>query len=274
MSVQPRLHTDEAREKRSRRVLAILAVMAAIVLAIGLSLTWFVGSKSLSTVGKVQRPADLKIMGPNQTTIEPIEISYDENRDVKNTDGTVTIRRAFCVKSNTADQDGKNLGGQAFELQLANTTNIKGLKINVYRVTDTTEQRTGDVVVLNGSNPYAWTKKGDPIGFTLINPKTDGDDSLAKELEENDPTFQQYQNVQESARPLYRYCSFAKSELDGYNETTRKAADATNFIIECTWNPGDVTVSDSTGAKSTVSNAKETDMVYLITRAASANTAN
>ena len=108
----------------------------------------------------------------------------------------------------------------------------------------------------------------------MINPKTDGDDSLAKELEENDPTFQQYQNVQENARPLYRYCSFAKSELDGYNETTRKAADATNFIIECTWNPGDVTVSDSTGAKSTVSNAKETDMVYLIARAASANTAN
>ena len=270
MSVQPRLHTDEAREKRSRRVLAILAVMAAIVLAIGLSLTWFVGSKSLSTVGKVQRPADLKIMGPNQTTIEPIEISYDENRDVKNTDGTVTIRRAFCVKSNTADQDGKNLGGQAFELQLANTTNIKGLKINVYRVTDTTEQRTGDVVVLNGSNPYAWTKKGDPIGFTLINPKTDGDDSLAKELEENDPTFQQYQNVQENARPLYRYCSFAKSELDGYNETTRKAADATNFIIECTWNPGIVTDKDG----SNVSNVKETDMVYLIARSTSANTGN
>ena len=134
MSVQSRLHIDEAHEKRSRRALAVLAVVAAIVLIIGLSLSWFVGSKSLSTVGKVQKPADLKIMGPNQTAIEPIEISYDPDRDVKNENGTVTIRRAFCVKSNTADQDGKNLGGQAFELQMANTTNVTGLKINVYRV--------------------------------------------------------------------------------------------------------------------------------------------
>ena len=270
MSVQSRLHIDEAHEKRSRRALAVLAVVAAIVLIIGLSLSWFVGSKSLSTVGNVQKPADLKIIGPNQTAIEPIEISYDPDRDVKNENGTVTIRRAFCVKSNTADQDGKNLGGQAFELQMANTTNVTGLKINVYRVEDTTEKRTGDVVVLDGLNPYAWTKKGNPISFELINPQTEGDDSLAKELAENDPTFQQYKNVQKNARPLYRCRSFAKSELDGYNETTDKASDATNFIIECTWNPGIVT--DKGG--SNVSNVKETDMVYLIARSTSANTGN
>ena len=265
MSAQSRLHTDEDHEKRSRQALAILAVVAAIILIIGLSLTWFVGSKSLSTVGKVQKPADLKIMGPNQTAIEPIEISYDPDRDVKNADGTVTIRRAFCVKSNTADQAGTSLGGQAFELQLANTTSIKGLKINVYHVQDTTGSGTGDVVGLDGLNaPYAWTRSGGPISFTLINPQTENDDSLAEELAGNDPTFQQYKNVQKNARPLYRFHAFAKSELDGYNTATDRAADATNFIIECTWNPGIVNVDGSS-----VSNVKETDMVYLITRATS-----
>lgn len=71
-------------ENHRAQALAVLILLAAIALIIGLSLSWFVGSKSLSTVGKIQTPAQLKIMGPNQTSIESIEISYDESRgDVK-----------------------------------------------------------------------------------------------------------------------------------------------------------------------------------------------
>lgn len=104
-------------ENHRAQALAVLILLAAIVLIIGLSLSWFVGSKSLSTVGKIQTPAQLKIMGPNQTSIEPIEISYDESRgDVKNSNGTVTVRRAFCVQSDNPDDPAA--GGQAFERRL------------------------------------------------------------------------------------------------------------------------------------------------------------
>lgn len=251
-------------ENHRAQALAVLVLLAAIILVIGLSLSWFVGSKSLSTVGKIQTPARLKVLGPNQTSIEPIEISYDETRgDVKNSNGTVSVRRAFCVKSN----NDENNGGQAFELQVANTTNIKGLVIKVYKVEDTTASGTGDVAGLDGAgNRYAWTKQPEAISFKLINPATAGDDSLAKGLEENDPTYQKYKNVQKNARPLYRYHIFDKSELDGYDTTTKKASDATNFIIECTWNPGVVTEGNAK-----VSNIKETDMVYLIARGTSGN---
>lgn len=238
-------------------------MLAAIALIIGLSLSWFVGSKSLSTVGKIQTPAQLKIMGPNQTSIEPIEISYDESRgDVKNSNGTVTVRRAFCVQSDNGDPAA---GGQAFELQVANTTNITGLTINVYRVTVNDPSNTsGTVVGLDGLNqPYSWSKKGAPIEFHFIN-SADGTIALAKELEANDPTYGSYAKVQKNARPLYRYQKFAGSGLDGWNGNTANAA--TNFIIECTWNPGVVTVNGKT-----VSNVKETDMVYLIARVTSDN---
>lgn len=249
-------------ENHRAQALAVLVLLAAIILVIGLSLSWFVGGKSLSTVGKIQTPAKLKIMGPNQTSIEPIEISYDETRgDVKNSNGTVSVRRAFCVKSN----NDENNGGQAFELQVANTTNIKGLDIKVYKVEDTTASGTGHVAGLDGAgNRYAWTKQPKAISFKLINPATADDASLAKDLEENDPTYQKYQNVQKNARPLYRYHKFAQNELDGWNGT--KANDATNFIIECTWNPGTVTEGNTN-----VSNIKETDMVYLIARSTSGN---
>lgn len=246
-------------ENHRAQALAVLILLAAIVLIIGLSLSWFVGSKSLSTVGKIQTPAQLKIMGPNQTSIEPIEISYDESRgDEKKDDGTVTVRRAFCVQSDNGDPAA---GGQAFELQVANTTNITGLTINVYHVTVNESSATkGDVVGLDGLNrTYSWSKKSStPIKFDFIN-FADGTSALAKELEANDPTYGSYVNVQKNARPLYRYHKFAGSGLDGWNGKTANAA--TNFIIECTWNPGVVTVNGKT-----VSNVKETDMVYLIAR--------
>lgn len=252
-------------ENHRAQALAVLILLAAIALIIGLSLSWFVGSKSLSTVGKIQTPTQLKIMGPNQTSIEPIEISYDESRgDVKNSNGTVTIRRAFCVRSD--NDNAPAAGGQAFELQVANTANITGLTINVYHVTvNDPSTTTGDVVGLDGlNNPYSWSR-GKLIEFKFIN-SPDGTSALAKELEANDPTYGSYVNVQKNARPLYRYHTFAKSELDGYKETSQKANAATNFIIECTWDPGVVTVNGKT-----VSNVKETDMVYLIARGTSGN---
>lgn len=245
-------------ENHRAQALAVLILLAAIVLIIGLSLSWFVGSKSLSTVGKIQTPAQLKIMGPNQTSIEPIEISYDESRgDEKKDDGTVTVRRAFCVQSDNGDPAA---GGQAFELQIANTTNITGLTINVYHVTVNDPSNTsGTVVGLDGLNqPYSWSTTGDPISFTFIN-SADATNSLAKKLSDSDPTYGTYKSVQENARPLYRYHKFAEGGLDGWNGNTANAA--TNFIIECTWNPGVVTVNGKT-----VSNVKETDMVYLIAR--------
>lgn len=253
-------------ENHRAQALAVLILLAAIALIIGLSLSWFVGSKSLSTVGKIQTPAQLKIMGPNQTSIEPIEISYDESRgDVKNSNGTVTVRRAFCVRSDNGDPAA---GGQAFELQVANTTNITGLTINVYHVTVNESSATkGDVVGLDGLNrTYSWSKKSSTsIKFAFIN-SADGTSTLAKELEANDPTYGSYVNVQKNARPLYRYHEFTKSQLDGYSDKNKRANAATNFIIECTWNPGVVTVNGKT-----VSNVKETDMVYLIARVTSGN---
>lgn len=250
-------------ENHRAQTLAVLVLLAAIIFIIGLTMTWFVSGKSLSTVGKIQTPAQLKIMGPNQTSIEPIEIAYDESRgDVKNTDGTVSVRRAFCVKS--SNDENKDAGGQAFELQVANTTNIKGLDIKVYKVNDTTALGTGDVAGLDGAgNRYAWTKASEVTPFKPINADP-ADKSLAKDLEENDPTYQKYKNVQKNALPLYRYYKFAKKDLDGWDG--KQANDATNFIIECTWNPGVVTEGNTK-----VSNIKETDMVYLIARSTSGN---
>lgn len=224
------------------RLLAIFALIAVIILIIGLSLMWFVNNESLSTVGKIQRPAELKILGPGKTAIERLDLVYDkEQKDeiADDNDATATVRRGFCVQS----------GGNPFELMIANTTNISNLKIHVYRVSDTNAPASEATIAGHaGFTTYSWKKGAEITDFKLVNHAEDSHDSLAAKLTQNDP-FGDYDNVQENARPLYRYELINGSLLD---KDGSNPADATNFIIECTWK--------------TKPNVKETDVVYLIAR--------
>lgn len=225
------------------RLLAIFALIAVIILIIGLSLMWFVNSESISTVGKIQAPAQLKILGPGETAIDRIDLVYDEAQkdSILNDDaGTATVRRGFCVKS----------GGKEFELMLANTTNISGLEIHVYRV-DQTGVSADEATIAGqvGLTTYAWKIGSEVTDFQFVNK---GSDSLATELAENDPFEGHEDNVQKNARPLYRYKKISGELLD--KKSDGDPADVTNFIIECTWK--------------TKPNVKETDVVYLIARAA------
>lgn len=235
-----------------RPLMCGFAVLAVIVLIIGLCLSWFVNNKALSTVGKVQGPATLKIKGPNQTAMEQLDLTYDADADTTSQDGTVTRRRAFCVESQ----------GKGFELQIANTTNISGLEIRVYRATDVTkgteqERASADVVGRNGLNEYyAWKKNGEVTRFNFINKEDkDASENIAagKDADNFDSqTFGEYSKVQKNARTLYRYKEIGVGDLDETSETG-----ATKYIIECSW------------PKAT--NIKETDVVYIIARSSSSN---
>lgn len=225
-------------------ILAVIAAIAAILLIVGLTLSWFLTNKDLSTVGKVDSPAELKVLGPNQTATDQLDITYDADSDVTTSDGKVIRRRAFCVRS----------GGKGFELQVANTSNISGMTVNVYRVTVNDPKTTGDVVGRDGlGNLYSWSKRGNPIVFTPINPDSGNTFQAAVPAAgTKDSTFDTYENVQKNARPLYRFAAFSEADLDSAEEDA-----ATNFIVECTWPEGQ--------------NYKETDMVYLIARTTSAS---
>ena len=235
-----------------RPLMCGFAVLAVIVLLIGLSLTWFVNNKALSTIGKVQGPATLKIKGPNQTALEQIDLTGDDDKDTttKDADGkeTVTRKRAFCVESQ----------GKGFELQIANTTNIQDLSIRVYRATDVTKNPgDADVVGRDGLQDYYAWKKGDEVtGFLFINKDNSSGIASKKGAGNFDSqTFGDYDNVQKNARTLYRYKEIGVKDLDDTSETG-----ATKYIIECSW------------PKAT--NIKESDVVYIIARSGSGANSN
>lgn len=224
-----------------RESLAIMGLVAVLLVLLGLTLGWFVDANRGSTVGKIKEPAELKVLGPNATAAEQIDLSYNPEYGDTKTGNTVTLKRPFCVQT----------GGDGFELQLANTTNIKGLTIELYKAENTSALQTPDVSGTAGGKSYSWKATGENL-LTSFMPINDAGDGLATEPAPgaSDPTFKEYQNVQRNARPLYRFKVFNKGDLNAKTLDNSIGNDTLNFIIKLSWD-------EST---------KETDVIYLIAR--------
>lgn len=206
-------------------ILAALAVIAVVLIIAALTFSWFLTNNSLSTVAKVDSPAELKITVPGESAATQLDLTNDADYDKPAVDGKVYRSRAFSVDS----------GGKAFELQVANTTNIKDLSVKIYRATvNKNPSDSGDVK----GNGYSWNKGAEVTDFTPI------DADIAKSQ-----TFGDYGNIQANALPSYRWKRFEVADLD---KNGSEAASATNFIIECSW-PQE-------------GNYKETDVAYLIAK--------
>lgn len=185
-------------------ILAALAVIAVVLIIAALTLSWFLTNNSLSTVAKVDSPAELKITVPGESAATQLDLTSDADYDKVSEDGKVVYRsRAFSVDS----------GGKEFELQVANTTNISGLSVKIYPATVNDPSDPGDVK----GDGYSWSKSKDAkaIDFQEIGP------DAAKSQ-----TFDGYENVQTNAVPTYRWKRF-------------EAASVINFIIECSWPQAD-----------------------------------
>lgn len=240
---------DWASEHR-RQLMAIFVVLAVVVLLIGLGLSWFVHNKSLSTVGMLQTPSDIKLMGPNATEMTQIDLSYDPETDVKSENGkkVVHLTRPFCVKT---DKEGTS-----YNLLLARTTNISGLEICLYKATDvssgSTADATADVKGVTGINShYAWNKDGDDLipDGRYINKLSE---SMLADTEHDSQTFEKALGVdklQRNASPVYW-------KANGPFASGANGID--NYIIELSW-PED---------------QSETDIIYLIANSGGASSSS
>lgn len=235
---------DWAIEHR-RQLMVMFVVLAVVVLLIGLGLSWFVQNKSLSTVGMLQTPSDIKLMGPNATEMTQIDLSYDPETDVKSENGkkVVHLTRPFCVKT---DKEGTS-----YNLLLARTTNISGLKIQLFKAADvsngSTEDAKADVKGVTGINGhYAWNKSGNDLSGRYIN-KLSG--SMLADTDHDSQTFEKAlgtDSLQRNASPVYW-------KANGPFSSGTNGID--NYIIELSW-PED---------------QSETDIIYLIANSGGAS---
>lgn len=224
-------------EKYRKELLMGFAILAALILIIGLILAWFFGRLSASTVGRVKAPAEISILGPNETYMEQIDLSYDKS-EVK--EGTVTLERPFCVSSPS----------QKFDLYLAHTTNIGGLIIELCPAKAVDNGTTGSDVISgidSDGNPYTWkygTNIFDDSGY--LNKLSDTDDILATS-KLHEMTFGSYPSdyVQDNAEPLYWHCV-----ADAPDRADENSPYVSNFVLKLSWEE----------------KLKETDIIYLIAK--------
>ncbi len=171
------------------RAIVILAAIAALIA--GLTYAWFFNRMDMATLMKIQPPSDISILGPSGQQIDSLDLSYT-NDDKK--DGTVTVKRVFCVQS-TDD----------FKLELVHTTNLNDLNFKLYRAKKVSESTasTGNSITAEDGVEYRY--ENDPLKGSYIN-------TASKPVKEkykyaNDTYHQKnyasYNNVQAHVEPIY-----------------------------------------------------------------------
>lgn len=226
-------------------ILAVLLVLASVSMLTGVSMAWFANQYRLSSIAKIHPPAYISILAPGDTVIQSIDLSYDKS-EVK--DGVVTLKRPFVIRSEF----------EKYDLCIAHTTNISGLKIELYEAVENGVEGNAYLAgITDKGKPYYWNKSNETNLFALGTYLNDANaDKIAdKTNAAHTLTFPSltgtgaYDNVQKNAEPLY----WVKESNTGTARTEGEGLYYTNYILEISWNETD----------------KETDILYVIAQTGS-----
>lgn len=215
---------------RQQRRLALI-VGAVCIVVVGITGAWLVNRANIATLFTVSKPSTIAVKGPNGKEMAQLDLSYsDENKDEN---GKVTIKRVISVVS---DQ-------KQHKIEIAHTTNLKGLNFEVYKANVTKDSTTGQYT-------YNYNEASDKISGEYLNQDKDKSKNSYNYADnsKHDSNYSDYQNVQTHAEPLYWLET-------GTTEVTAKNTDGLflqNYVITISW--------IETGS------TKETDLFYVLAK--------
>lgn len=241
-------------ESNSKKRIKIIAIVCASLLTVGVSFAWLANRVGLGILTRVSKPGEISIDGVHGGNMNILDLSY--GADDIDSDGNIVVSNIVCIGSSQKD----------FCFQIAHTTNIKGLKINIYPATESLTRPEGDTRYKKGSsggvdyyyvyNPTVGYTTSPDTGLelmTCLNP-TDPSNSLA--LPDGAYHVDTYgtdeSRVQKNAEPLYWTKDDklkAKHEVFADGGTLYELANAGFYIVEASWKEKE----------------KETDLLYIIT---------
>lgn len=227
MEQQNRTQKDTTKwSGRKKRAIAAVAA-AALALVVLPVFAWLYMQRSMETITKVNMPYALLIGAGDAKPIQQLELS---NIDVSGTQKYKDV--VFCVYSEKPSK--------SYDLQLAHTTNI-GFTYEIYTATWADLNASTDVVECLGKQ-YAKCVK---LFGSYLN--IDANNRYATDAYHGE-TYDEYENVQKSAEPLYWKTSSPVMLPDEEDDTGYYV---NYYILHIMW--GD-----------DVQNNKETDMIYLM----------
>ena len=230
--------TKDSKEKQNHEEIKqyrLAFIAAAVCIAVvGITGAWLVNRANIATLFTVSKPSTIAVKGPNGEEMAQLDLSYtDENKDEN---GKVTIKRVISVVSDQSDH----------KIEIAYTTNLKGLNFEVHKATDVTKDST--------TGQYTYKVSEQIIGEYLNRDKDKSTNDYNYAVDNNaadskhDSNYSDYQNVQTHAEPLYWLET-------GATEVTAKNTDGLylqNYVITISW--------IETGS------TKETDLFYVLAK--------
>lgn len=228
-----------------RWVVPLLGMLALLSLVTGVTMAWFTNQYRLSSIGKIHPLTYISILAPGDAVIQSIDLSYDKSEVI---DGVVTLKRPLVIRSETP----------YYDLCIAHTTNISGLRISLYQATANGSEGNAYLAgITENGTPYYWNRKDGVDLFRLeyylnaLNGVADKNHAAHREtfrLTGNDV----YYKVQKNAEPLY----WVNTRISGDKRDPDDGYYYTNYILEITWDETD----------------KETDILYVIAQTHSEET--
>ncbi|MFW5556175.1 MAG: hypothetical protein ACOCN3_14615 [Roseburia inulinivorans] len=225
--------TKDSKEKQNHEEikqhrLAFIAAAACIVV-VGITGAWLVNRANIATLFTVSKPSIIAVKGPNGEEMAQLDLSYTDADKDKN--GKVTIRRVISVVSDQSEH----------KIEIAHTTNLKGLNFEVHMATDVTKD--------SATGQYAYTISKQISGEYLNRDKDKSKNGYNyADSSKHSFNYSDYQNVQSHAEPLYWLETSA-------TEVTAKNTDGLflqNYVITISW--------IETGS------TKETDLFYVLAK--------
>lgn len=237
-----------------KKILLILSLVIIFSVMLSVSYAWLTRHVGLGILTRVSKPGEISIDGVHGSNMTLLDLSY--GADDIDADGNIVVSNVVCIGSSL----------QEFSFQIAHTTNIKGLKINIYPAKESLTKPEGDVKYKKGTSDgvdyyyiydssVGYTTSAD-TGLELMTclNATDANKNLAwpTGAYHNDTYGTDENRVQKNAEPLYWIKDDtlkSKNLVFSDGGTLYELANAGFYVVEATWKEKE----------------KETDLLYIIT---------
>lgn len=206
----------------------LFSVLLLLLVTAGASYAWFARNASMATL--------VEIMPPDVITIVPVsddgntwmeELDLDFREGDKQEGKTITIRRPVCIRSTS----------RTHRLEIAHTTNLSGLKFQLYPAT-------------KGNTSISYDQNS-RINGRYVNPNSNNNELAEPELLEN---YREDETIEEHAYPLYWITADDQTTTDKGTDEFDPVSGAqkkfyyTYYILEISW----------------IEETKETDLFYIM----------
>ena len=223
---------DNLTAKKKKFRYTLFSTILVLILFAALVGAWFYYQSDMGTLLAIKEPSDISILGPDGAEMSSIDLNYTED---EKTGDQVTVKRVFCVQT-SADKHW---------LEIAHTTNLKGLTFNIYKVSD-----NGTETVTDEGHTYKYDKTA-IAGDYLNIAKTESGYKYANTTYYHDKNYGDNDQVQIHAEPVY-WLVRQPLNTNKTNSIKNGTTYRTYYVCEVSW----------------TETKKETDIFYILAKIA------